>query len=117
MSVAGDERAVVDAGLKSMSERRGRPGVHGRGGLECVGLSDEHGKMKMKSGTRPKLGEKVMLVPGHCDPTVNLHDWYVGVRRGRVEALWPITARGAVDLRLGHIACIRQNDSTNGRQT
>jgi hypothetical protein len=34
------------------------------------------------------------LVPGHCDPTVNLYDWYVGVRNNRVEQLWPITARG-----------------------
>ncbi|TMH56529.1 MAG: DSD1 family PLP-dependent enzyme, partial [Betaproteobacteria bacterium] len=40
-------------------------------------------------------GDKVMLIPGHCDPTVNLHDWYVAVRAGPVEALWPITARGA----------------------
>jgi 3-hydroxy-D-aspartate aldolase len=37
----------------------------------------------------------VKLIPGHCDPTVNLHDWYIGVRGGRVEALWPIAARGA----------------------
>ena len=41
------------------------------------------------------LGEKLQLVPGHCDPTINLYDWYVCVRRGVVEALWPITARGA----------------------
>ena len=45
---------------------------------------------------RLKLGDKIRLVPGHCDPTVNLYDWYVGVRDDRVEALWPITARGAV---------------------
>jgi 3-hydroxy-D-aspartate aldolase len=38
----------------------------------------------------------VWLIPGHCDPTINLYDWYVAVRGGRVEALWPITARGAV---------------------
>jgi 3-hydroxy-D-aspartate aldolase len=38
----------------------------------------------------------VRLVPGHCDPTVNLYDWYVGIRGNRVEQLWPITARGAV---------------------
>ena len=44
---------------------------------------------------RLKLGEKVWLIPGHCDPTVNLHDWYVGVRNGRVEVLWPVSARGA----------------------
>ena len=31
----------------------------------------------------------------HCDPTVNLHDYFVGVRDGKVEALWEIDARGA----------------------
>ncbi len=41
------------------------------------------------------LGQKIRLVPGHCDPTVNLHDWFVCFRGDRVEALWPITARGA----------------------
>jgi 3-hydroxy-D-aspartate aldolase len=35
-------------------------------------------------------------VPGHCDPTVNLYDCFVCVRKGRVEALWAVTARGAV---------------------
>jgi 3-hydroxy-D-aspartate aldolase len=95
MSVPNDERAIVDAGLKSMSFEKGPPWVHGRSDLECTGLSDEHGKLKVKSGKPPKLGEKIMLIPGHCDPTVNLHDWDVGVRRGRVEALWPIAARGA----------------------
>ena len=33
---------------------------------------------------------------GHCDPTVNLYDWYACIRSNRVEQLWPITARGAV---------------------
>ena len=42
------------------------------------------------------LGDKIRLIPGHCDPTVNLYDWYVCVRGNRVEQLWPITARGAV---------------------
>ena len=45
---------------------------------------------------RLRIGDKVKLVPGHCDPTVNLYDWYVGIRGERVEAVWPITARGAV---------------------
>jgi hypothetical protein len=38
----------------------------------------------------------VRLIPGRCDPTVNLYDWHVCIRGGRVEQLWPITARGAV---------------------
>jgi D-serine deaminase-like pyridoxal phosphate-dependent protein len=46
--------------------------------------------------TAPKLGEKLRLVPGHCDPTVDRYDWYVGVRKGRVECLWPIAARGGM---------------------
>jgi len=59
--------------------------------------SDEHGRLAIKSATnRLKLGDKVKLVPGHCDPTVNLYDWYVGIRGDRVAEVWPITARGAV---------------------
>ena len=45
---------------------------------------------------RLRIGDKVKLVPGHCDPTVNLYDWYVGIRGERVAEVWPITARGAV---------------------
>jgi D-serine deaminase-like pyridoxal phosphate-dependent protein len=44
----------------------------------------------------PALGDKLRLIPGHIDPTVNLHDWIVCVRAGRVEELWPVTARGAM---------------------
>ena len=51
--------------------------------------------------TPPGRGDTVLLVPGHCDPTVNLHDWYVGIRGlsgsdPRVECLWPVAARGAL---------------------
>jgi 3-hydroxy-D-aspartate aldolase len=41
-----------------------------------------------------KINEKLRLVPGHCDPTCNVHDWYVGVRNGVVETVWPVSARG-----------------------
>lgn len=96
MSVPAADRAIVDAGLKSYSAEKGAPWVHGLEDVEQVGISDEHGKLKLgPKAKRLKLGDKVMLIPGHCDPTVNLHDWYVGVRHGRVEALWPIAARGA----------------------
>ena len=96
MSVPSDDRIVVDAGLKSYSGEKGVPWVHGRPDLEVTGISDEHAKIRIGRDSAPlRLGDKVMLIPGHCDPTVNLHDWYVGVRNGRVEALWPIAARGA----------------------
>jgi 3-hydroxy-D-aspartate aldolase len=89
------ERAIVDAGLKSYSAEKGPPWVHGLDDVECTGVSDEHGKLILGPKAKPlKVGDKVWLIPGHCDPTVNLHDWYVGVRNGRVETLWPVSARG-----------------------
>ena len=58
---------------------------------------DEHGKLQYASETvAPKVGEKLRLVPGHCDPTVDRFDWYIGVRNGRVECLWPVAARGGL---------------------
>ena len=91
------DRAVVDAGLKASSVDSGMPLVHERPGVEYTKASDEHGVLKIAAGAKaPRLGEKLLLVPGHCDPTVNLYDWLVCSRKGKVEALWPVTARGAV---------------------
>jgi D-serine deaminase-like pyridoxal phosphate-dependent protein len=96
MSVAGESWCVVDAGLKSFSGESGLPLVHDRPGLTVTGLSDEHSKIEIAPGTpRPRLGEKLLLIPGHCDPTINLHDDYVCIRNGIVETSWPIQARGA----------------------
>lgn len=94
MSRPTPRRAVLDAGLKASSVDSGMPTVWQRPGLRYTLASDEHGWLE--GPDLPSLGEKLLLVPGHCDPTVNLYDWYVCVRAGRVEALWPITARGAV---------------------
>jgi 3-hydroxy-D-aspartate aldolase len=96
ISTPAEDRAIVDAGLKSYSAEKGPPWVHGRDDVELTAVSDEHGKLKIgPKAKRLSLGDKVWLIPGHCDPTVNLHDWYVGVRNGRVEVLWPVSARGA----------------------
>lgn len=90
-------RAVLDAGLKASSVDSGLPVVWQRPGLRYARASDEHGVLELDAGaTAPALGEKLLLVPGHCDPTVNLYDWYVCVRASVVEALWPISARGAL---------------------
>jgi len=97
MSRGAPDRAVCDAGLKASSVDSGLPTVWERPGVTYKAASDEHGLMEIAAGAKaPALGEKIFLVPGHCDPTVNLYDWYVCVRAGKVEALWPITARGAV---------------------
>lgn len=96
MSVAQAGRAVVDAGLKAMSMESGLPEVAGNADLTYKGASDEHGTLSTGASNGPALGDKVRLIPGHCDPTVNLHDWFVCVRDGHVEDVWPVTARGAV---------------------
>ena len=97
MSKPAIDRAVCDAGLKAHSVDSGMPAVVGYPGIEFAGASDEHGVLKISNAkTSLMLGDKIKLIPGHCDPTVNLYDWYVCVRNGIVEQLWPITARGAV---------------------
>lgn len=97
MSRPTGDRAVVDAGLKSYSTDSGMPVVCDAPDAVLDRASDEHGRIILKRPTNAfRVGDKIRLIPGHCDPTVNLHDWYVGVRNGRVEALWPIAARGAL---------------------
>ena len=97
MSRPAPALAVVDAGLKASSVDSGMPAVWERPGLTYTRASDEHGWVEIAAGaSAPALGDKLLLVPGHCDPTVNLYDWYVCMRGGVVEALWPITARGAL---------------------
>jgi len=96
MSCPVPDRAVVDAGLKASSMDSGMPRVAGVAGAEYVKASDEHGVLALNGGARLAVGDKLKLIPGHCDPTVNLYDHYVCVRGEKVEAIWPITARGAV---------------------
>ena len=85
--------AVCDAGLKVQSVDSGPPVVFGNESLEFLKCSDEHGVIADPSDTL-KLGDQIRLVPGHCDPTCNVHDVYVGIRGDVVECIWPVTARG-----------------------
>jgi D-serine deaminase-like pyridoxal phosphate-dependent protein len=95
----GLSHAVVDAGHKSHAVDSGLPRVWQRD-LVFANCSDEHGVLHAGRDALPQLGDTVWLVPGHCDPTVNLHDHYVAVRgglaHGAVEAVWPIDARGCL---------------------
>ena len=93
MSHAKPDKAIVDAGLKAQSVDSGLPVVFGRDDVEYVKCSDEHGVVADPDGVLA-VNDKLKLVPGHCDPTCNVHDWYVGVRGGKVEVVWPVSARG-----------------------
>ncbi len=101
MSVS-TSHAVCDAGHKSHAIDSGLPSVWLPDGLAYANGGDEHGVLSVvdDTGELPALGETVWLVPGHCDPTVNLHDFAIGLRGGldvgHVERLIAIDARGAL---------------------
>jgi len=91
-------RAVLDVGHKGVAIDSGLPLVADLAGVSVTGASDEHLTLAWDPSTveGPKLGQKLRLIPGHCDPTVDRHDWFVAMRGGRVESCFPIDARGAM---------------------
>jgi len=94
MSMPAPGRAVVDAGLKSTTVESGLPQVAGRDGLRYAAASDEHGVLETAADAGLRLGETLLLIPAHVDPTFNLHDSLVAYRDGVVEGVWDIAARG-----------------------
>ncbi len=101
MSQTSSDRAVVDAGLKALSVDSGLPEIKDAPRLIYEKANDEHGLLRCTTEQNQPLpepesllGEKLWLTPGHCDPTVNLYDELVVVRKGKVVNTWPILARG-----------------------
>jgi D-serine deaminase-like pyridoxal phosphate-dependent protein len=99
-TTAADDRAVIDAGHKSHAIDSGLPTIwqgH-QADWQFFNGGDEHGILRGKR--LPEVGEAVWLIPGHCDPTVNLHDAMMGVRgglsHGFVESIIEVTTRGCV---------------------
>jgi 3-hydroxy-D-aspartate aldolase len=95
MSAARNGIAVLDCGHKGIAVDSGLPLIHARQDIDYIGASDEHGALALRSdpGTLA-IGETLRLIPGHCDPTVDRYDWYVGMRGKRVECVFPVAARG-----------------------
>ena len=102
---ANERHAVCDAGHKSHAIDSGLPQVLALGGdseLEYFNGGDEHGILRPAGPDLrlPAIGRTLWLVPGHCDPTVNLHDVMIGVsgglQRGTVERIIRVDARGAL---------------------
>jgi D-serine deaminase-like pyridoxal phosphate-dependent protein len=86
--------AITDAGLKVCSIDHGDPSVKGRPNLRIAdGLSEEHGEVWDELDELEYL-EKIEYIPSHCCTTVNLHDSLYCVRKGMLEAVWPISGRG-----------------------
>ena len=103
MSTPVPERVVLDAGHKTCAIDSGPPQPFGLPGAVTGSLSDEHTVLDVTEvNDRPGWGDHVLLIPGHCDPTVNLHDHYICVRSlhtpgAVVEDIWPVAARGALN--------------------
>ncbi len=97
MSRPSRDRAIVDAGFKTLSTDQGMPRFKDLEGAEYQPGGDEHGKVLLSSPGRDlRVGDKVEIIPSHCDTTINLHDEYFCHRNGRLEAVWPIAARGKI---------------------
>jgi D-serine deaminase-like pyridoxal phosphate-dependent protein len=99
VSVPTADRAIVDAGLKAFStDKPFPPEAVERPALAYEFAGDEHGRLTITDPARaPRLGERIEFFPPHCDPTFNLYDRIYALRRDRVEAVWPIAARGRSD--------------------
>jgi D-serine deaminase-like pyridoxal phosphate-dependent protein len=89
------DRAVVDVGWKSASSDSGTPAISDRPGLSFEFAGDEHGIVRSAGAPLDlQLGERIELIPSHCDTTVNLYDAFAVHRNGTLEATWPIVGRG-----------------------
>ena len=105
------EQVITDAGLKAVTPEHGFPLVklpsrdgvevgwdpQGLRHLECESLSEEHGRLRASGGPcQLECGDVIEFIPGHGCTTVNLYDDLYAVRGGRLEAVWPVAARGKV---------------------
>jgi D-serine deaminase-like pyridoxal phosphate-dependent protein len=103
VSTAVPNQAVVDTGTKALGREPMR-GTDSADGFGCVlgrpdvivkGMSEEHGILDLSSTDwRPRVGEKVRIIPNHVCIVVHLNDIVAGIRAGAVETTWPVAARG-----------------------
>ncbi|HTD52974.1 MAG TPA: hypothetical protein VK780_08115, partial [Thermoanaerobaculia bacterium] len=101
VSVPAPDRAVLDAGSKTLSSDGLRPRAGGHGFVlgkksRIARLSEEHGVIDVVSGDKFAVGERVAVLPNHACVVSNLHDRVYAVRKGRVEDVWTVAARGRV---------------------
>lgn len=97
VSMPTPDRVIIDAGLKAVSIDSGMPLLRDAPEIDYARGGDEHGILNAPGiSARYALAEAVWLIPSHCDTTLNLFDWIVGIRSDRVESVWKLVGRGAV---------------------
>jgi 3-hydroxy-D-aspartate aldolase len=86
---------TTDAGAKALTLNKPGPWVVGERGFNYNAGSDEFGVIRYETAQRSyAVGDKLELIVPHCDPVVNEYDQLYAIRNDRVEAVWPIAARG-----------------------
>jgi D-serine deaminase-like pyridoxal phosphate-dependent protein len=90
-------RIVLDAGKKAMSGDAALPEPLQLASVRELRLSAEHTTIELEAPSEmPKVGDRLELIVGYSDTTVHLHEEIVGLRNGRVEAVWRVAARGRI---------------------
>jgi D-serine deaminase-like pyridoxal phosphate-dependent protein len=93
------DRAIIDAGLKTLSDDSGPARVVDALGWSYHHAGDEHGTLTLTTSAARRelvIGDRVTLVPSHIDTTINLHDVIHVQRNRQVQEEWPVAARGRV---------------------
>jgi D-serine deaminase-like pyridoxal phosphate-dependent protein len=95
VSLPAADRAIIDAGRKTMNMELAMPFVIGREDIHVVSLSAEHGVLRLDPSAQDlKIGKRLEIVPGYSDFTCVLHDQFYALRGEVVEGVWPLAARG-----------------------
>jgi D-serine deaminase-like pyridoxal phosphate-dependent protein len=87
---------TLDAGSKAISKDFGMPQIKGHPAETVTRLSEEHTKVECDP-VPAKVGDRREVIPAHCCATMNLHRQAIAIRKGKVEAVWPIEASGRYD--------------------
>jgi D-serine deaminase-like pyridoxal phosphate-dependent protein len=96
LSRPSPERAILDTGLKSMSQHKTPPILRDYPDCQIASLSAEHATVSVPPENSLRIGEKVHVIPGYSDFTFVLHDRVLGVQQGRVAVAWDLLGRGCL---------------------
>jgi len=98
VSQTAPDRAVIDAGSKSLAMDPHRDGGHGHvvgfPQVSVARLTEEHGQLEFPKAAPLRVGQRLQVIPNHVCPAINLFDKVYGVRGGRVVSEIPVDGRG-----------------------
>ncbi len=91
-----EDRAIIDAGWKAMPHMLATPSTRDREGIDVIQVYAEHSKLAVSGDADPKIGERIVFIPGYSDATTVLHNEFLGIRNDVVVEVIPLLARGAL---------------------